>query len=99
LFLDVEVTNHTMCDIRTVAKEESSVWRYFTFDDVTDKSSFKVENVESGKQCTYVQLSGENATKLKTHLMRFHMEEFQQVVSQGAEKKRPAMHYLVSELG
>jgi hypothetical protein len=40
----------------------------------------------SGKQCT-VQLSGKNATNLKTHLSRFHKEEFQLVETQDAEKE------------
>jgi hypothetical protein len=53
---------------------------------VTDKSSCKVVNVKSGKQCT-VQLSGKNATNLKTHLSRFHKEEFQLVETQDAEKE------------
>jgi hypothetical protein len=40
----------------------------------------------SGKQCT-VQLSGKNATNLKTHLSRFHKEELQLVETQDAEKE------------
>jgi hypothetical protein len=40
----------------------------------------------SGKQCT-VQFSGKNATNLKTHLSRFHNEEFQLVETQDAEKE------------
>lgn len=77
-----------MCYMRINSgrKKESSVWRYFTYDDVTDKSKCKVESVKSGKQCT-VQLSGKNATNLKTHLMRFHKEEFKTVETQDAERE------------
>jgi hypothetical protein len=34
-----------------------------------------------------VQLSGKNTTNLKTHLSRFHKEEFQLVETQDAEKE------------
>jgi hypothetical protein len=64
-----------MCDMRINSgrKKESNVLRYYTYNDVTDRSSCKVVNVKSGKQCT-VQLSGKNATNLKTHLSRFHIK-------------------------
>jgi hypothetical protein len=54
-----------MCDMRINSgrKKESSVWRYYTYNDVTDKSSCKVLNVKSGKQCT-VQLSGTKCDEL-----------------------------------
>ena len=63
-----------------VEKNECSAWRHFEYYNVNDKSSCKVTNIKTGKRCT-VKLAGKNVTNLKSHLSRFHKEEYQLVVA------------------
>ena len=76
-----------MCDLRIYSggKKECSTWRHFEYNNVNDKSSCKVTNVKTGKRCA-VQLAGKNATNLKSHLSRFHKDEYQLVEAQDAER-------------
>jgi hypothetical protein len=44
-------------------KKESSVWRYFSYDDASDRSSCQVK-MKDDKECG-VKLAGKNPTNLK----------------------------------
>ena len=70
-----------MFKITSGRKKESAIWKYFTYDCVSDKSKCSI--------CSNV-LSGKNPTNLKTHVSRYHKVEYKDVEKQDEGNKKPA---------
>ena len=69
-------------------KRESIVWKYFEFNDESNKTICKVLSGVSKKDNSVrgFPISGKNTTNLKMHLLRYHLVEHDSYVKAAAEE-------------
>jgi hypothetical protein len=66
-------------------KKQSGVWQFFVYDVKINKSQCSLKNKE--KECK-VLLVGKNASNLKAHLLSYHPDEYNQVLTQDADERK-----------
>ena len=62
-------------------KKQNAVWKYFSYDAVSNKSTCNVCNRD---------LAGDNSTNLKTHLKTSHKSKYDEVIATDLTSRKPA---------
>ena len=65
-------------------KKQSAVWKYFSYDAVSNKSKCNICNRD---------LAGDNSTNLKTHLKTSHKSKYDEVIATDLASRKPADVY------